>query len=383
MTELSMELPVYARLDLDVVAAEGAELVLKDGRRILDFYAGHAVVLGAHDDPELAAALREQASSLRFQTSLVHTEVREQALQDLIAWAPAQFERALLVNSGAEANENALRAAFLHHARQSGPRNKVVAIEGGFHGRSAAASACTWGSESWYGFPRSPFDVEFVPLDDEEALQRAVDDTTAAVILEPVQGIAGARALSPAFLESARVACDRTGSLLICDEVQCGLGRTGEAFAHQIADITPDVITLAKGLGAGFPVGAVLATEAVSSSLSVGDLGTTFGGAPLACRAVSHVLRSLKDGLAGRVQDLAPRLREQAARGPVLAIDGRGFLLGLRCDRPARYVRDALLDRGLLVGTAADPHVLRLTPPYVMPAEHIERLGDALEEIAS
>ncbi len=381
---LDIELPVYGRLDLRVVAAEGAELVLDDGRRLLDFYAGHAVVLGSHSDAELVRDLAAQAGRLRFQTSLVHSAERDEALGALRAFAPEGLGRVFLVNSGAEANENALRAAFLHHERRGEKRGTIVAVEGGFHGRSAAASACTWSSrKGWYGFPQRPFEVAFVPVGDVAALEAAVDGDTAAVILEPIQGIAGARDLAPGFLRAARTTTEKVGALLIADEIQCGLGRSGRRFAFEEAEILPDMATLAKGLGGGFPVGALLTSDEIAAGLKVGDLGTTFGGAPLACRAISRILAELEGGLLARVPALSERLRASCLTGPVTAIQGRGLLLGLRTPGGARALRDALLERGILVGTSDDPEVVRLTPPYVITEADVDRLAGALREIGS
>ncbi|MCB9832685.1 MAG: aspartate aminotransferase family protein [Planctomycetes bacterium] len=381
---LAIEIPVYGRLDLRVVAARGAELILDDGRRLLDFYAGHAVVLGSHSDEELARDLAEQAGRLRFQTSLIHTDERDRALTALRAFAPAGLGRAFLVNSGAEANENALRAAFLHHQRRGEPRRVIVAIEGAFHGRSAAASACTWSArKGWYGFPQAPFEVRFVPVDDVAALEAALDRDVAALIVEPIQGIAGARDLDLDFLRAARDLCHAQGALMIADEIQCGLGRSGDRFAFEAAGIVPDLATLAKGLGGGFPVGALLTSEAIAASLAIGDLGTTFGGAPLACRAIVRVLEELENGLLERVRPLSERIRARCRVGPVTEIQGRGLLLGLRVPSGARALRDALLARGILVGTSDDPEVLRLTPPYVIDEDDVDRLAAAIAEVAA
>jgi acetylornithine/succinyldiaminopimelate/putrescine aminotransferase len=242
----------------------------------------------------------------------------------------------------------------------------------------------TWGSAKWYAFPRTPFPVTFVPRNDVAALEAAVDASTAAVIVEPVQGVAGAFDLAPEFLEAARRRCDAAGASLVFDEVQCGAGRSGRGFAAELYGVTPDLLTSAKSLGAGFPVGAVVMSEKVASRLAVGDLGTTFGGGPMACALVATVIEAIEaESLLDNVRRLESRLRSSCVAGPVEAIQGKGFLLGLRCAGPAAAVRDALLERDILVGTSADPNVLRLMPPYVLAEEHVDRLAAALEEIGA
>ncbi len=370
-------LDVYAPVDLRAARGEGVFLVTEDGTRVLDFYGGHAVALLGYGHPRLVHALHEQARTLFFQSNAVPLAVRERAAARLVGFGPAGFTRAFFVNSGAEANENALRIAFL-----ATRRTRVVAVEGAFHGRTAAAAALTTGSAGWYGFPQTPFPVTFVPFDDADALERAMGSDVAAVIVEPVQGVAGARALSLAFLEHARAVTRASGALLIFDEVQCGMGRTGHPFAAQAHGITPDLLTTAKGLGGGFPVGAVLLGEELASSVPRGALGTTFGGGPLAMAMVTAVIDAIEeDGLLANVRRLSARLREECVIGAVTDVQGMGFLLGLRTLPPARTVLAALLDHGILAGGSADPHVVRLLPPLVLEDQHVDLLVAALRDI--
>ena len=201
----------------------------------------------------------------------------------------------------------------------------------------------------------------------------------AALILEPVQGMAGAVALSDDFLKAAREACDRAGALLVFDEVQCGMGRSGKPFACEWSGVRPDLLTTAKALGAGYPVGAVLASSELAGALPVGALGTTFGGGPLAAALVSTVIRVIREeNLLERVRRLSDRIRSEAAVGPVTRVRGRGFLLGLVCSRPAREVRNALLEHGVFAGTSSDPAVLRLMPPLTLLDEEVSSLTAAL-----
>lgn len=373
------EIPVYTRLSVEIEEGSGVNVRTRSGRELIDFYGGHAVALLGYRHPVLLATLREQAERLFFQTNLVDVEVRRRAHEDLARLAPPGLDRVFLVNSGAEANENALRLAF----RKWPGRDKVVALAGGFHGRTAAAGACTAGAlGKWYGFPRTPFDVETVSSRDAGSLDRAVDERTAAVILEPIQGIAGCVDLTAGYLRAARAAADRTGACLIADEVQCGMGRSGEMFAIQDSGVTPDILTTAKGIAGGFPAGAMIAASGLAALLRPGDLGTTFGGGPMACALISAVAGQLEEpGFLSRVQQMGRRIRETCVTGPVTGIQGRGLLLGLRCNRPAKEVLDALLRCGILAGGASDPMVVRLTPPLVIREAHVDALARALASI--
>jgi acetylornithine/N-succinyldiaminopimelate aminotransferase len=370
-------LPVYAHTPVEPVRGEGAILETRDGRRLIDFYGGHAVALLGYRHPRLVAALAGQAEELFFQSNSVPLGVRARAGERLVRFGPEGLTRAFLVNSGAEANENALRLAFRHTGR-----SRVIAVEGAFHGRTAGAAALTWNSEKWYAFPRAPFDVTFVPRADVDALEKALTADAAALILEPIQGQAGAVDLGRDYLKAARELTRKAGALLIFDEVQCGMGRTGHPFAAQAYGVTPDVLTVAKGLAGGFPAGALLASDEVTGGLKHGDLGTTFGGGPLACALIETVIDTIEsEGLMDRVQTLSRQIRETCQVGPVTGVQGGGFLLGLRTSRPAREVVDELLDHGILAGTSGDPNVVRLLPPLVLEASHVETLAQALGEI--
>jgi acetylornithine/succinyldiaminopimelate/putrescine aminotransferase len=369
---------VYPMLPFTPLRGEGVWLEDAAGRRVLDLYGGHAVAALGYAHPELTEAIARQAGALVFQTNALPLAVRDAAAEALAAFGPPGLGRVFFVNSGAEATENALRLAF-----RVTRRKKVVAIEHGFHGRTAAAAAVTWGAQaSWYGFPRTPFDVQFVPRNDGAALAAAVDTDTAAVIIEPVQGLAGAFDFAPEFLHAARAACDKAGALLILDEVQTGVGRLGAPFGAQLYGVTPDLLTTAKGLGGGFPCGALLMTPAIAAELEAGALGTTFGGGPVACAAIKAVLGVIvRENLNAHVAAVSAVIAATCRVGPVTSIQGKGFLLGLRTRPRAARVRDALLARDILTGTSADPHVLRLLPPLILNEDHVRRLSRALEEL--
>ncbi|MBS0375874.1 MAG: aspartate aminotransferase family protein [Proteobacteria bacterium] len=366
---------VFAQYPLEVVHAEGVWLQTADGRRILDCYGGHAVAALGYGHPRWIAALERQAREVLFQTNAIPMPVRERAAARLAAFAGLGLEQVFFVNSGAEANENALRLGF----KLTG-RREAVALEHGWHGRTAAAGAVTFGArEKWYGFPRAPFDVRWVSRSDPAAAAAGIGADTACVIVEPVQGLAGAYEVPVAVLEALRRRCTEVGALLIFDEVQCGVGRTGAPFGANRAGVVPDILTTAKALGAGFPVSAMLLAPAVAARLRIEDLGTTFGGGPLACAIVEAVIDIIEsEGLLENVRRMSALIRSSCRVGPVTDIQGAGLLLGLRTSRPAKEVQRELLARGIFAGTAADPHIVRLLPPFTLAAEHVERLAAAL-----
>lgn len=365
---------------LPFVPVSGAGVYLRDdtGREILDLYAGHAVAGLGYGHPRLIRALAQQAEQLYFQSNAVNLRIRDAAADRLAAFSPDGLDRVFFVNSGAEANENALRIAL----RATG-RTKIIAIERSFHGRSAAAAAVTWGAKDrWYGFPRTPMDVDFVPREDVAALEAAIDADTAALIIEPVQGLAGAFAFSREFMTAAREACTRAGALLILDEVQTGVGRLGEPFGADLYNVRPDLLTAAKGLGGGFPCGAVIMTQDLARELKAGDLGTTFGGGPLACAVIEAVIDTIEtDNVLDNVRAMSALIRETCTHGPITAIHGTGLLLGLKTDVDAAVVRNALLERDILVGTSADSHIIRLLPPLILDEDHVARLSSTLKEL--
>jgi acetylornithine/succinyldiaminopimelate/putrescine aminotransferase len=375
--ESQVTLPVYGQLPFVPQRAVGCDIITADGRRILDLYGGHAVAALGYGHPRLTQAIQEQTASLLFQSNAVALDVRAAAAEALVRIAPDGISRVFFVNSGAEANENALRMACMTTGR-----HKVLAITHGFHGRTAAAAAVTWNSDKWYGFPARPFEVDFIPRDDVAAAAAMIDDSVAAVIVEPVQGVAGAFALSGEFLQALRKATQQCGAVLIADEVQSGMGRSGHFFAVQAHGIEPDIITSAKSLGGGIPCGAVLCREDIGMRFGPGDLGTTFGGGPVAAAAIATTISVIEDDdLLNNVRQREAQICSQCMTGPVRQIQGKGLLLGLVCDRPATAVRDALLDYDILTGTSADPHVLRILAPLVLEPLHVEHLARALDAI--
>ncbi len=369
--------PVYHQLPFVPERASGCDIITAEGRHILDLYGGHAVAALGYGHPRLIDAISGQSAKLLFQSNAVALEVRAHAAEKLIEVAPDGLSRVFFVNSGAEANENALRMACVVTQRK-----KVLAITEGFHGRTAAAGAVTWNSGRWYGFPAKPFDVDFIPRDDCDAAARMIDRSVAAVIVEPVQGVAGACDLSQEFLATLRGRTQHNGVLLIADEVQSGIGRTGHFFGVDAHGIAPDILTSAKALGGGVPCGAILCNEDIAAHFGPGDLGTTFGGGPLAAAAIVAVIDTIQsDGLLANVRAREAQIRERCITGPVRKIRGMGLLLGLVCDRPAKEVQKALLDHNILTGTSSDPEVLRILAPLVLEPHHVEHLAHALETL--
>jgi acetylornithine/succinyldiaminopimelate/putrescine aminotransferase len=369
---------VFTQYPLEVAAAHGVWLTNSRGERVLDLYGGHAVAALGYGHRAWTAALTRQAQLCQFQSNAVAMQIRARVAEQLVRFAQLPEARVFFVNSGAEANENALKIA-LRITR----RRHVAAIEGSFHGRTAAAGAVTWGAHAkWYGFPRAPFNVSFLPRGDAAAIRARVTRRTAAVIVEPVQGVAGAVDLGGEFLAALRQRCDEVGALLIFDEVQCGMGRTGQPFAANLHGVVPDLLTTAKALGNGFPCAALLMSAPLSAQLPLDSLGTTFGGGPMACAAIEAVLTAIEsEKLLERVQHLGALIRASCIVGPVCAHQGAGLLVGLRTTRPAKEVQAELLECGILAGTSSDPQVLRLLPPYILEDEHVELLRDALREL--
>jgi len=321
---------------------------------------------------------RVEFESAGFETS--HRVDPERAAARLTKFVGLGLDTVFWINSGAEANENALKLAF----KLSG-RSKIVALEQGWHGRTAAAGAVTWGAlEKWYGFPRTPFDVSFAPRDNPAAVEDFVDRETAAVIVEPVQGVGGAYDVGARMLEALRRRCDEVGALLIFDEVQCGMGRTGAPFAANFYGVAPDMLTAAKALGNGFPVSALLLSRRVAGQLKYDDMGTTFGGGPMACAVTEAVIDTIEsESLLANVRQVSAYIRSSCIIGPVTGLQGAGFLLGLKTSRPAKEVQAALLAKNILTGTSADPHILRLLPAYILNEGHVDQLSDALARISA
>ncbi|MDG2107115.1 MAG: aminotransferase class III-fold pyridoxal phosphate-dependent enzyme [Woeseiaceae bacterium] len=375
--ESNTMIPVYGQLPFVPESASGCDIFTKDGRRILDLYGGHAVAALGYGHPKQLKAITEQCNKLLFQSNLVALDIRAQAAEKLISVSPKGLDRVFFVNSGAEANENALRMACMATGRK-----KVLAITHSFHGRTVAAAAVTWNNGRWYGFPNKPFEVDFITRDDVAAAEAMIGDDIAAVIFEPVQGVAGGYDLSTDFIHALRKLTSANGALLIADEVQSGIGRCGQFFAVDVHQIEPDILTSAKALGGGVPCGAVLCSNSIAALFGNGDLGTTFGGGPLAAAAIAATIDIInEENLLNNVRRSEASIRKKCVVGPVTRIQGMGLLLGLVCDRPAVEVRDALLSHDILTGTSSNPNIIRILAPLILESKHINHLAEALINI--
>ncbi|MEZ6037246.1 MAG: acetylornithine transaminase [Planctomycetota bacterium] len=371
----------YARADEVFVDGRGAVLVDRDGKQFLDWLAGIAVSALGHAHPALTVALRDQVGKVVHLSNLFRHPYTEQVATRLCAHTG--MAAAFFTNSGTESMECALKLARkAMHVRGTPERTSFVALEGGFHGRSMGALSLTWGEK--YRAPFQPLmQTTWVAPEDIDGLQKALAAKPAALVLEPIQGEGGIRELSPGFLRAARELCTETGTILVHDEIQSGCGRTGRFLAAQHAGVTPDVVTLAKPIAAGLPMGVCMASAALADTFQKGEHGSTFAGGPLVCRAAMVFLDALENGLlddvAARGQQLREGLEAIAARFPIVAeVRGRGLMLGLRLHHSAQEVQKALYQEGLIVNcTAGD--VLRIVPPYVVTAP---QLAQGLECLA-
>lgn len=377
-TVLGSELPTYTRWPLSIARGRGSTVWDDSGKAYLDLYGGHAVASTGHSHPEVVRAIAEQAGTLLFYSNVVAIDVRTRAADAIARLAPAPLSKVFFVNSGTEANENAMRLA-----RRATGRADVLSFDGGFHGRTAdAISAAGLAKYRELGSPNVP-GHRFAPFGDLAAAERTMDERVAAILLEPIQSMAGVLTAPAEYFVGLRRLCDRFGAKLIYDEVQTGFGRTGTFFFAGRHGVVPDLVTLAKGIASGVPCGAVLISEEIAAGVKPDDYGTTFGGGPLACAALAATVRVIEEeGLLENVRRGSERLRAGLAkiRG-MTEVRGEGFLLGLALDRPGKPVRDALLARGILVGGSDLPDTLRLLPPLVLTAEEIDRFLAVMEEI--
>lgn len=382
---ISHVLPTYNRAPIAFERGEGAWAIATDGTRYLDLGAGIAVNALGHANPALVAALTEQAGRIWHVSNLYQIPEQERLADLLVAHTFA--DTVFVTNSGTEAAELAIKMARKYWSEKGEDRSEILTFEGAFHGRSTGAIAASGGEKMVKGFgPLMPGFVH-LPWGDMDALEAAISERTAAVMLEPVQGEGGIRPLPDADLRRVRELCDRTGALLILDEVQSGMGRTGKLFAHEWAGVTPDIMMVAKGIGGGFPLGAVLATEAAAAGMAAGTHGSTYGGNPLACAVGARVMEIVADpAFLAEVNRKAGLLRQKlealvAAHPEVFeSVRGQGLMLGLKCKvAPADLVKAGYAEHILTV--PAGDGVLRLLPPLTITdaeiAEAVQRLDRA------
>jgi acetylornithine aminotransferase/acetylornithine/N-succinyldiaminopimelate aminotransferase len=368
--EEKYQVATYKKFPFVVERGQDVWVYTTEGERYLDLYGGHAVVSTGHSHPRIVEAISEQARRMIFYSNLVYSDVRARAAKKLVETAPTKLTRAFFVNSGTEANENAMKLARKHTRRA-----KIISFDGSFHGR-------TPGSLSATGLPKYRADVSpllaghvYAPFGDLDAVASLVDDDTAGIILEPIQSMGGVRMAGQEFYRGLREICDGAGSLLIYDEVQTGMGRTGEYYFAGRGGVVPDMVTLAKGIASGVPMGAVLMTEAIAGGIKTGDLGTTFGGGMLAAAALEATVavideERLLENVRENSEYLFERLLEQTA---VEEVRGLGYLIGIKFKGDsARPFQQALLERKIITGLADDTSVLRLLPPLTLRRPEID-----------
>ena len=371
-------LATYSQFPIHPVRGEGSWLYEEDGSRWLDCYGGHAVSSTGHCHPHVVTAIQDQSSQLVFYSMAIALPQREKLAAELAKRCPGDLSKVFFCNSGAEANENAL-----HIARKATGRSQIVSITGGWHGRTLGAVSVTDGAKYQAPAVRAGVPLSLkAAFNDPAAFDDIVGPTVAAVIIEPIQGLSGAKDCTPEFLKAARAACDKAGAMLIYDEVQCGVGRTGKFTAAESYGVTPDIITLAKGLASGLPIGATIITSALAAKLEPGDLGSTFGGGPVPCAAALATLEVLdREDVLANVRKVSAKLIEGAKSLGVKKVWGRGLLLGLDFGRPAAEIQKALWDKKILVGTSGDPNVVRLLPPLTLSMNEAELLLDGLKAV--
>lgn len=377
----AVELAVYSRLPILPVRGEGCWLFDAAGTRYLDMYGGHAVASTGHCHPRVVEAIQRQAAELLFYSNSIHFEPRIEASELLLAHAPLPDSRVFYVSTGCEANEVAMKLA-----RKVTGRRKIVSFVGSFHGRTLATLSAG-GVEKYRKTAEpgliGPPDFVLVPFDDIAALEAAMDSSTAGVICETVQSLGGVNVASPAFYRALREACRRSGAVLIFDEVQSGIGRTGTYFFGESVGVSPDVITLAKGIASGVPCAAVIIAGHLTPHIKPNDHGTTFGGGPLAMAAMRATLQVIEDE---RLVENAARVGERLTRGivemrGVKRVKGKGLLLGIEFEGPSKRVQDALLEQRVLVGGSDNPNVMRLLPPLTLGDTEADLFLDALAAV--
>jgi acetylornithine/N-succinyldiaminopimelate aminotransferase len=381
-------MPTYARADLAFVRGEGPYLFDTEGQKYLDFASGIAVTTLGHNHPRLTAALRAASEGVWHTSNLVHIPTQEALAETLVAHTFA--DTVFFGNSGAEAVECCIKVARKYHAANGHPeRFRVITFESAFHGRTLATLAAGNQAKHLDGFGPKVDGFDQVPFGDVPALEAAIGPATAAIMVEPIQGESGVRVPSDSFLPALREIADREGILLIFDEVQSGVGRTGRLFAHEHWGVTPDVMAVAKALGGGLPIGACLATERAAQGMVAGTHGSTFGGNPLSTAVALAVMEEVtKPGFLEGVEKNGALLRDgleklKAKHGnKITEVRGKGLFLGLRCTGDPGVVIEELRKRGMLTVIAGD-NVVRLLPPLIVTEEHIAEALAKLDEALS
>jgi acetylornithine/N-succinyldiaminopimelate aminotransferase len=375
------QVATYKKFPFVVEHGQDVWVYTTDGERFLDLYGGHAVVSTGHSHPRVVKAISEQAGKIIFYSNLVYSDVRARAAKKLVEAAPSLLTKTFFVNSGTEANENAMKIA-----RRLTGRTRIISFEGGFHGRTPGSVAAS-GLPKYREGVRPMLEAHtHAPFDDLDGLTRMLSSDVAAIILEPIQSMGGVRIGPPEYYKALREICDEAGAMLIYDEVQTGMGRTGEFFFAGRFEVVPDMITLAKGIASGVPMGAVLMTSEVASEIKTGELGTTFGGGMLAAAALEATVDVIRDerlleNVRTNSEYLAAELRKLPA---VEEVRGLGYLIGVKFKGgSAKPFQEGLLQRKIITGLADDPGVLRLLPPLTLRQPEIDIFLEAVRAIGN
>ncbi|WP_302486181.1 aspartate aminotransferase family protein [uncultured Megamonas sp.] len=378
-------LPVFARYNIVLDHGDGPYVYDTQGKKYIDFLAGIAVNVVGHNYKPLVEAISHQAAKMIHCSNLYYTEVQVEAAEKLKNLSG--MDKVFFGNSGAEANEGAIKLARKYATNIDPEKIQIISALHSFHGRTIATLTATGQDHYHHGFGPLPAGFDYVPYNDIQALEAKMSDKTCAVMLEAIQGEGGVHVPDPDYLPKVRALCDKYNAVLIFDEVQCGMGRTGTFFGCQQFGVKPDIVTLAKGLAGGVPIGAFMATDKVASAFHAGDHGSTFGGNPLACAAACVVLDALIDGnLMENAKEIGAYLQSKfeayKAKYPNLIkeVRGRGLILGMELTRPGREIANECLDYGAIINCTAG-NVLRFVPPLNITKAHVDELISVLDKV--
>lgn len=378
-------LPVFARYNIVLDHGDGPYVYDTKGKKYIDFLAGIAVNVVGHNYKPLVDAVSQQAGKMIHCSNLYYTEVQVEAAEKLKKLSG--MDKVFFGNSGAEANEGAIKLARKYATNIDPEKIQIISALHSFHGRTLATLTATGQDHYHHGFGPLPAGFDYVPYNDIQALEAKMSDKTCAVMLEAIQGEGGVHVPDPDYLPKVRALCDKYNAVLIFDEVQCGMGRTGTFFGCQQFGVKPDIVTLAKGLAGGVPIGAFMATDKVANAFHAGDHGSTFGGNPLACAAACVVLDALIDGnLMENAKEIGAYLQskfeEYKAKYPNLIkeVRGRGLILGMELTRPGREIANECLDYGAIINCTAS-NVLRFVPPLNITKAHVDELISVLDKV--
>lgn len=376
--ENTYQLPTYAKLPFVLTRGQGAYVWDQDGKKYLDFYGGHAVALVGHCHPNIVNAVKKQLDRLIFYSNVVYNDQRAKAAEKLVNLVPNQFASVFFCNSGTEANETAIKLAKKYTGK-----DEIISFEGSFHGRTLGSLSVTGHDKYKKRIGSLMPNVKFATFGGIKSVKRLISDNTAAIIVEPIQSITGVNEASVNFYQQLEKLAKSQRIVLIFDEIQTGLGRVGKIFFSTLAGVTPDIITLAKGLAGGLPAGAVLVSKDITKSVQIDDQGSTFGGGPVICSAISATLDVIKkDDLIKNADKCGNALKKKILDiKHVISVTGRGLLLGIVLDIPALQVQTMLLKKGVITGTSSNSQVLRIMPPLIITSKEINLFIKTLKQV--